>query len=126
MATKPVVTNRSASVVAAGDVGKKITVTITQSADGYSNGSATLDPTTTVVLGKITGAKPKITGKATVGKKLKAKVGRPTRRGLGSRKSKRGQRRYESAAAGTGFRAGPWDTRLRGCCFPGHRLRNCS
>jgi len=66
---------RSSLTLAAAQRGTKITVTVTGSRPGYVTVSHTSRPTAAVVAGVLKAAKPKIKGKARVGKRLKAKPG---------------------------------------------------
>jgi hypothetical protein len=59
----------------AADLGKRITVTVTGTRDGYASRSATSAATRAVVAGALTTVKPKISGSAVVGKTLKAQAG---------------------------------------------------
>jgi hypothetical protein len=62
--------------IAASDVGKKLTVSVTATAPEYDTATKTSDPTAKVVANKfVKSPVPKITGTAKVGKTLKVKVG---------------------------------------------------
>jgi len=65
----------STYVPGAADVGKPLTVEVTGSLPGYTAASATSAATSPVAKGSLSGTKPKLQGKAKVGKVLKAKAG---------------------------------------------------
>jgi hypothetical protein len=60
------------------DVGKRISVKVTGTKNGYQSGEATSAATDPVANGTITAVKPKVTGKTKVGKTLTAKAGTST------------------------------------------------
>ena len=59
----------------AADLGKRITVTVTGTRDGYATRSATSAATRAVAAGALTTVKPKVSGSAVVGKTLKVQAG---------------------------------------------------
>lgn len=62
-------------VVAAADVGARLTVKVTGSATGFAPATITSTATAPVAPGALSGSKPKVKGKAKVGKKLTVKAG---------------------------------------------------
>ncbi|MFT4008879.1 MAG: hypothetical protein QM655_02435 [Nocardioidaceae bacterium] len=66
---------KASYTVTAADAGKKLSVRVTGTADGFASASITSARTATVAKGTLVTAKPKIAGKAKVGKKLTAKPG---------------------------------------------------
>lgn len=73
---KPISGATSTTYVAAAlDAGKKLSLKVTGSMAGHTPASATSAQTTAVARGRLTAKTPKITGSASVGKKLTAKPG---------------------------------------------------
>ncbi|MDF1486998.1 hypothetical protein [Tessaracoccus caeni] len=66
---------KSSYTLTAGDLKKKITVTVTGKLSGYTTVAKTSKATAKVATGTLTSATPKISGTAKVGKKLTAKAG---------------------------------------------------
>ena len=69
-------------VLTATDLGKLITVRVTATKSGMTTATADSTPPLKIAAGKISGAKPKIKGKAKPGKKLKAVAGKTSPSGV--------------------------------------------